>query len=699
MTNKLRNILNSAFVVLLLVSSFAFADDGMWTFDNPPLKQLKDKYGFVPTKEWLDHVRLSSVRFNDGGSGSFISPNGLVLTNHHVALGQLSKVSTQEKDYVKNGFYAATQTEEIKCPDLELNVLVSMENITDKVKGAVTSKMNDNEALQARKAEIAKIEKKSSEKTGLRSDVVTLYQGGEYWLYRYKKYTDIRLVMAPEQEAAFFGGDADNFTYPRYDLDMAYFRVYENDKPYHSENYLTWNKNGAGEDELVFVSGHPGSTNRLHTMAQMLFNRDYAYPFRLKNFQYRIDALKKFSEVKEENARRAKNQIFSLANALKASTGEYQGLMDKNLVAKKQKEEDEFRKLVDSKPEWKNIYGKAWDDIADAQKKLTSRYKEVFYRSIGGSRLWSLGLTVVRYVAEVKKEDGIRLDGYHDAQLQSLKFQMLSPAPIYTDLEQYVIEARLNEVVDALGKDDEFVKMVLNGKTPHDVAVELASSQVATADYRKKLVEGGGDSVATSDDPVIILARKFDAMGREMIRWQEENVSAITSTAGEKIGQARFAVYGKDKNPDATFTLRLSYGTVKGYTYNGTVAPYKTTLGGMYAHAADFDNKGDFALPKRFNERKSKVGLDTPMNFVSTCDIIGGNSGSPVVNRKGELVGLIFDGNIESLVGRFIYDDVTSRAVSVHPGAMLECLRNVYDANPLADEVEGKKASIKQKVD
>ncbi|MBM4166303.1 MAG: S46 family peptidase [Ignavibacteria bacterium] len=675
----------------ILVSSFATSDEGMWTFDNPPLKQLKEKYGFEPTKEWLDHIRLSSVRFNDGGSGSFISPNGLVLTNHHVALGQLSKVSSKEKDYVKNGFYAATSAEEIKCPDLELNVLISMEDVTNRVKGVVKSSMSDKEALEARKAEIAKIEKENmNEEKKIRADIVTLYQGGEYWVYRYQKYTDIRLVMAPEQQAAFFGGDPDNFTFPRYDLDMAYFRVYENDKPIRSEHYLTWNKNGAGEDELVFVSGHPGSTNRLHTMAQMMFNRDYAYPFRLKTLQYRIDALKKFSAVNEENARRAKNQIFSLENSLKASKGEYQGLMDKNIVAKKQKEEDDFRGLVSKNSEWKKKYGNAWKNIENVQKKLAGRYKEIFYHSLAGSRFFSLGLNIVRYVTETKKEDGKRLDGYHDAQLQSLKFQLLSPAPIYPDLEEFIIAARTKEIIEALGKNDAFIKMVLNGKTPEEAANQLVSTKLADVEFRKNLIEGGEEAIAKSDDPMIVFARTFDPMGREHRKWQEDNIDAVLTTNGEKIGQARFAVYGKEKNPDATFTLRLSYGTVKGYSMNGTKAPFKTTIAGMYARSADFDNKGDFELPARFDERKSKVNQMTPINFVSTCDIIGGNSGSPVVNKKGELVGLIFDGNIESLVGRFVYDETANRAVAVHSAGMLECLRSVYDANSLADEIEGK---------
>ena len=379
-----KKILCSRLCLLVLLASFALAligaqvlaDEGMWTFDNPPTKQLKERYGFTPTQEWLDHVRLSSVRFNDGGSGSFVSPHGLALTNHHVAFGQLQKVSTPQKDYVKDGFYAQTQAEELKCPDLEVNVLISMANVTTRVLGVLKSGQSDKEALEARKAEIAKIEKESQDATGLRSDVISLYQGGEYWLYRYKKYTDLRLVFAPERQIAFFGGDPDNFTYPRYDLDMALFRVYENDKPIETPHYLKWNAGGAADGELVFVSGNPGSTARLDTLAQIENTRDYYLPLALKILNARLKVLRQYSSEGPEQARQAANQIFGIENSLKALTGRYSGLLDKDLIAKRQKEEADFRALVASKPEWKSQYSSAWDDIAEAEKKGVSRLKE-----------------------------------------------------------------------------------------------------------------------------------------------------------------------------------------------------------------------------------------------------------------------------------------------------------------------------------
>ena len=693
-----RSKVRTTLLVFLFLSStllfpagpVARADEGMWTFDNPPLKQLKEKYGFIPTQQWLDHVRLSSVRIGDGGSGSFVSPNGLVLTNHHVARGQLQKVSSPQKDYVKDGFYAKTYDEELKCPDLEINVLISMENVTARVQGAVKAGMNDEQALQARKAEITKIEDESLKATGLRSDVISFYQSSEYWLYCYKKYTDIRLVFAPEQQIAFYGGDPDNFTYPRYDLDMALFRVYENGKPLQTKDYLKWNKNGAGDGELVFVSGNPGSTNRLQTYSQLEMQRDYSYPLRIKSVKRMLEVLRKYSAIGPEQRRQAAGQIFGLENALKAWDGEYQGLLDKNLMAKREKEEKEFRALVASKPEWEKEYGGAWDAIAQAEKKQLDVINIYRYRGLRGSRLAGLALTIIQYVAEVKKPDAKRLDGFHDSQLESLKFRLFSPAPIYPQLEEMMMADGLQESLEGLGPDDSFIKIALDGETPAEAAKELiGGTKLADPAFRKSLVDGGETAVEASTDPLVVYARKYDPMARDARKWMEDNIASVETAAGGKIGKARFVAYGKTLPPDATFTLRLSYGAVKGYPLNGTKAPYKTTFYGLYDRWLGFDQKPPFNLPSRYVERKDKLDLSMPLDFVSTCDIIGGNSGSPVINKEGELVGLIFDGNIESLVGRFVYDETSNRAVSVHSGAMIYALRNLYDAGALADELEG----------
>ena len=678
---------------LLIASAASRADEGMWTFDNPPIKQLQERYHFTPTQEWLDHVRLSCARFNDGGSGSFVSPHGLVLTNHHVARGQLQKNSTAEHDYIKDGFYAATPEQEMKSPDLEVNVLVSMENVTERVRAAVKNAKTDQEEFTARKAVLADIERESTEKTGLRSDIVTLYQGGEYWLYRYKKYTDVRIVFAPEDQIAFFGGDPDNFTYPRYDADFALFRIYENGKPIENKDYLKWNPKGASENELVFVTGHPGSTQRLDTVAQLEFERDYSELNLLKLLRHRLDATKAYAALGEEQARQASTRIFGLENGLKAFEGRHAGLLDKNVMAKKKSDEEGFKSKVMSDPEWKRAYGGAWDAIAEAMKKASTRAKQSLFQSTD-SLLASIGARIVDYVAEIKKPDAERLEGYHEAQLDSLRFDLFSPAPIYPGFEIARMTASLEQALQELGPDDPFVKIVLNGRSPKDVATDvIKGTKLADPEVRKKLVEGGESAVAASTDAMIVLQRNLDPNRRATIKWEEENVDSVLQQAGEKLGKARSAAYGKNTYPDATFTLRLSYGKVKGYPMNGTKAPYKTTLYGLYDRAQSFDFKAPFALPSRYVAGRDKLDLSTPVDFVSTNDIIGGNSGSPVINRNAEIVGLIFDGNIESLVGDFVYSDESNRAVSVHTGVMTETLRKLYNAQRLADELTGTSSS------
>jgi peptidase S46-like protein len=684
------NLLTIFSAAVLTAAVSLSAEEGMWTFDNPPIKQLQDHYGFQPTQVWLDHVRLSSVRLNDGGSGSFVSPNGLLLTNHHVARGQLQKNSTSEHDYIQDGFYAATPDQEMKSPDLEVNVLVSMENVTDRVQATIKDIKDANKALQARQAIIAQIERESGEKTGLRSDIVTLYQGGEYWLYRYKKYTDVRLVFAPEQQAAFYGGDPDNFTYPRYDLDMALFRVYENGRPLNTTNYLKWNEKGAAAGELIFIPGHPGATSRQDTMAQLITERDFREPILIALAKSRIAALRKYAAQGPEQARQVNSMIFNWENALKVYQGREEALLDKQTLAKKQAEEDEFRQKVASNSQWRAEFGNAWDSIAEAEQKVRPLIKEQYFGRLD-SQLAALALQLVQYAAEIKKPDGDRLPQFHEAGLESLRFRLLSPAPIYPDVEKIRLTASLTESLKQLGPNDEFIRTVLGNSDLETVAKQLVEgTKLGDPKVRQALLEGGEPAIMASNDPMIVLARKLDPIVRAQIKQWDEKINSVEVAAGEKLGKARFEVYGKSVYPDATFTLRLSYGSVKGYPMNGTVAPPKTTFYGLYDRAAGFDNKGPFALPKSFVKGRDKLDLSTPLDFVSTGDITGGNSGSPVINRNAELVGLIFDGNIESLAGDFVYEGEKNRAVAVHSAAMIEALRKLYGADKLADELEGK---------
>jgi hypothetical protein len=667
------------------------ADEGMWTFNNVPRAEIKKRYGFDITDEWLKKVQLGSVRFSNGGSGSFVSPDGLVLTNHHIASDTLQKISSAEKDYVKDGFYAPTRDKEAKAPVLELNVLTSIEEVTDRVNAAVKPEMTSADASAARRAAIAAIEKESTEKTALRSDVVTLYQGGQYHLYRYKKYTDVRLVFAPELKIAFFGGDPDNFNYPRFDLDMALFRVYENDRPIRSDNYFKWSKAGAKDGELVFVSGHPGSTARLNTVAHLEYLRDAGLPFTLRQLERQRALLEKYSTLGEELARRARRERISIENRLKALRGQYEGLKDASLITKKQKAEDALRRTVAADVGKQKAYGDAWDNIARGRKSLATYLRQNALIEGGAgfnSDLFGIARALVRLAAETQKPNAERLPEYADARRASLELNLFSPAPIYANFEKLKLGDALAFMRDELGADDPIIKKVLAGKSPDARAAELVDgTKLADAAYRKQLAAGGVKAIEESSDLMIQLARAVDEDGRSLRRRYEAEVQNIERANYPKIARARFDIEGTRVYPDANFTLRLAYGAVKGYEENGKwVAPF-TTMGGLYERAARHGNQDPYELPENWMQKKSAIDLKTPYNFASTADIVGGNSGSPVLNQNAELVGLIFDSNLQSLVGNFIFDETQNRAVSVDVRAMIEALRKIYGANEVLDEL------------
>ncbi|MBI2681507.1 MAG: S46 family peptidase [Candidatus Solibacter usitatus] len=670
------------------------ADEGMWLFNNPPLKVLKDKYKFEPSPAWLEHLRKSSVRFNNGGSGSFVSANGLVMTNHHVGADCLAKISSKEKDFVKIGFEAKGNGDEPKCVDLELNVLMTLDDVTERVTAAVKPGMDSAAAEKARRAAINNLEKESSDKTGLRSDVVTLYNGGQYHLYGYKKYTDVRLVFAPPKAIAFFGGDPDNFEYPRYDLDVCFFRVYEADKPVKIEHFLKWSEAGASEGELIFVSGHPGRTERLDTVAHLEYQRDRVNPDSL-NLLRRLEVLLKgYADRSFENARRAEDDLFGVQNSRKARLGMLAGLQDPVIMDKKRAEEKALQAAVNKDPKLKAAYGDAWDQVAGSLKtlvKIREEYNLVERARAFNSDLYAIALRLVRMAEEGAKPNAERLREYSAAGMDSLKMQLFSEAPIYEDLETVKLADSLGMMVEVLGAENELVKKVLAGKSPRDRAAELIQgTKLKDVAVRKRLAEGGLEAINASTDPMIQLAKLVDPAGRRVRRTVEQQVDEPQRQAYAKIAKARFAVYGSTVYPDATFTLRLAFGEAKGYTEAGKKVPWSTTLGGTYAHAEMHGNKEPFELPKVWTERMGQVNLATPYNFVSTADIIGGNSGSPVVNRKGEVVGIIFDGNLQSLVLDYIYDDQESRAVSVHSAGIIEALRKIHQANRLVEELTGK---------
>jgi len=690
---KFKRFLCALVVALFSLQTVGFArmDEGMWPFNNIPRDEIKKKYGFDVTDEWLKKVQLASVRFNNGGSGSFVSPNGLVLTNYHIVEDIVNEVSTPEKDLAKEGFVARSSAQEIKAPSLELNVLMSLEDVTKRVNDAVKPGTSDVEAFAARRKEISAIEAESTQATGLRSDVITLYQGGQYNLYRYKKYTDVRLVFVPEFQAAFFGGDPDNFNFPRFNIDMALVRVYENDQPVHPASYFKWSTAGAKEGDLAFVTGNPGSTSRLNTVAHLQELRDTSIPVILRLLERREAMLKKYMTMGEEQTRRAQNDLNSIQNSLKVYRGRIDGLKNKALMDRKMREEDALRKSIAADPNRQTMYGGAWDAIAKAHRDYPSYIKErrIFDQAGGFNTVFfDFARTLVRMASENEKPNGERLPEFTDARRASLELGLYSPAPIHDDFEKLKLADSLAFMIELLGADNALAKQIMNGKTPEVRAAELiAGTKLKDVAARKELATGGLKAIEASTDPMIVLARTIDPKARELRKRFESEVSAVERANYAKIARARFDTEGTRLYPDATFTLRLSYGTVKGYTESGKqVAPF-TTLGGLYERSAKFKAEFPYNLPPRWTEKKSAVNLSTPFNFVTTDDIIGGNSGSPTINKNAELIGLIFDGNIQSLVGDYIYDESVNRAISVDARGMIEVLRKVFDANEIADEL------------
>jgi hypothetical protein len=661
----------------------------MWTFDAPPLDYWRRTYNWAPDQKWLDHVRLSSVRLPNC-SASFVSSRGLVMTNHHCGRECTAAASPADSNYIQTGFAAAALTDEKKCAGLYVDQLQSIQDVTARVRAAITGTTPADQAAQ-RSAVIAQLQTECNQQTQLTCQVVTLYQGGMYSLYRYRRFNDIRLVMAPEGDIAFFGGDPDNFTFPRYDLDLTLLRVYENGQPYAPTDYLKWSKAGAVENELVFVVGNPGSTGRLNTISQMNFLRDVSYPATLAAYKRSLAIYAQLAATDTSAARRYQNDVFGVANSQKAVTGYRAGLLDTLSMAKKRAFEQELRARIAADPKLQAQYGGTFDAIAAAQRELATFNPQLRYTGFaGGSTLLPMAAQIVRIASESGKPDSARLAPYRGQGIVNMTGMLSRPVPIDTAFERLAIAAQLRAAQSELPANDPFLRAALGGRSPDEVATAaVRNTRVGDPAFRQSLLQGGAAAVAASTDPMIVLARGIDPLNRTVTA-RAAALNAIIASNSEKIGQALFAAYGTALPPDATFTLRISDGVVKSFPSNGTIAPYKTTFYGLYERSAAFDDKDPFKLPKRWVDRRANLDLTTPYNFVSTNDIIGGNSGSPVINRNAEVVGLVFDSNIEGISNRFIFSSEIGRTVSVHSRGITEALRKMYDGSRIANELQGQ---------
>lgn len=669
----------------------AGADEGMWTMDHLPAKQMQQQYGFTPSPQWIDLVQHAALRLAEGCSGSFVSANGLVMTNHHCANSCLSQLSKGHADYMSNGYTALKQEDEPKCPDVELNQLESITDVTAQVNAATAGKTGADR-VKAERAVDSQLEQTcvNGDAKTWRCDVITLYNGGRYALYKYRRYQDVRLVFAPEQSIAFFGGDPDNFNFPRYDLDVTFFRAYVDGKPANTPQFFKFDPQGPKAGDMTFVVGNPGSTRRGLTWTELSALRDFQLVPVYALLSELRGVLWDFARGGDQQTKESQELQFGIENSAKVYNGWLQTLSDDRFAQQKREQDASLRQWMEADPQRHAKYGDPWTSLEQAQqrgKDLSTRYM-MLERGIGLGQFGELfndARTLVRAAAERNKPDAERLPTYRDANLPAVQQQVESDVPVYPQYEETLLAWSLGKLRQALGADDPTVHAVLGKDSPDQRAHALVSgTKLADPALRKQLWEGGEKAIEASTDPMIALARQIDPESRKIRKAYEDDVVAPTDKANEAIAKARFDRDGMSSYPDATFTLRLSYGKVVGWNENGEPVPPFTHFDGLYKRATGAD---PFKLPESWLNAQSKLDLSTPMDFVTDNDIIGGNSGSAVIDRQGHAVGLIFDGNIHSLGGDFVYDGSNNRAVAVDSAALVQAVRKVYNLPRLADEL------------
>lgn len=680
---RARIVLASAVMVGFLVP--LLAEEGMWLPNRVPRAQIKAQYGFDVTDDWLAHVQQAAVRFNNGGSAAFVSANGLIATNHHVGRDCIGVLSTPTRNLLQNGFLARTAKDELACPGLEINVLVSIEDVTARIAQAVTPEMTPAAANSARLAAIAAVEKASTEATRLRSDVVTLYQGGRVPPVPVQEVYGRPTGVRPRGERGVFGGDTDNFEFPRYNLDISFFRAYQDGRPVHTEHFLQFDAGGVKEGDLVFLAGHPGSTQRMNSVAHLLLERDVHLPDMLNVLRRRELVIGAYARRSPEHARHADDQLKQFENSRKAMAGYLRALQDPILLAAKRRDEDALRANAPGGPAgpvdpWQMIERAVERDRAMSPERRLLANGQAFH-----SELFRMARTLARYTDEVGKPNGERLREFRDSNLESLRHELLADVPVHPGLDVVTLADSLSYWMERMPQDP-LLLSVLDGNSPHARAMQLVSTtRLADPARRRALLEGATTREADTD-PMIAVARLVDARARQLRHEYESGVQEPLRQAYAAIARRRFERDGAAVYPDATFTLRLAYGTVKGNTA-ADPAPWTTRLGGIFERADMQGQVGAFALPESWRRVASQLDKATPFNFVSTTDMIGGNSGSPVIDRSGHWVGIAFDGNVHMLGWNYAYANPEARAINVHAAAVAEALRVVYTARELLDEL------------